>query len=118
MLYYIADTCEYQIWKMNVSNTVKPVLEQIEDTVTNGMSDFEKRAYQLGVENALGIIKQFVDEESDENQITVLTSDDSLTYVQEISLEDILPDGECKKINESKLNACILNEIERILEED
>jgi hypothetical protein len=46
---------------MNIPNEVKKVLDKTEDSVCNGMTDSEKKAYRLGVSNTLSIMRSLLE---------------------------------------------------------
>ena len=68
---------------MNIPNEARNILNEFE--VTNGMTETELKAYEMGVENALSIIQQLL--ESDEHIVFHL---EGHSYIEELDLDDLI----------------------------
>jgi len=65
MNYKIDDISEVTFWGVNIPKFVNKVMEQFEEESIKNMTEVEKKIYKLGVENALSIIDQLLEDGSD-----------------------------------------------------
>lgn len=68
---------------MNVVHETRELLENVE--ATNGMTDGELKAYEMGVENALSAVKTLL--EQDEHIVFHL---EDHYYIEEFDLDDLI----------------------------
>ena len=68
---------------MNIPNEARNILNEFE--ATNGMTANELKAYEMGVENALSITKQLL--EQDDHIVFHL---EDHTYIEEFDLDDLI----------------------------
>ena len=57
----IIDARDIMFWNFNTEE-VEEILRGVEPEVTDGMTETEKKAYQLGVKNALSMMNQMLED--------------------------------------------------------
>jgi hypothetical protein len=69
---------------MNIPNEVRKALDKTESSVCNGMTDSERKAYNLGISNALGVMRGLL--ELDEEPAIHIPS---IKEIVEMDIEDL-----------------------------
>jgi len=61
ILEIVDETMDFTMTGMDISYELQKLLNKFEDKITNGMSENEKQAYDLGVENSVKFLEQLLD---------------------------------------------------------
>lgn len=69
---------------MDVCKELSKTLNDVKVPCCMGMSDSEKKAYQLGIDNCLSLLKSLFDDDS-----TVVVNVDNLEIPEEFMVEDL-----------------------------
>ena len=72
---------------MDIPNEVQKLLDKVEDSVCNGMTESERKAYHCGVSNTLSVMRSLL--ELDEEPAVHVTGLDGLVEMDIDELEEI-----------------------------
>ena len=61
ILEIVDEAMDFTMTGMDISYELQKLLNKFEDKITNGMSENEKQAYDLGVENSVKFLEQLLD---------------------------------------------------------
>lgn len=79
---------DVQFWGCNIPNEVKDVMDTVNESVDKTFdNEYQKRAYHLGVENTLSVLKQLLDEVLSRDSITFYYP--NATTTEEMDIDDI-----------------------------
>lgn len=79
---------DIQFWGCNIPNEVKEVMDTVNESVDKSFDNkHQKRAYHLGVENTLSVLKQLLDEVLSRDSITFYYP--NATTTEEMDIDDI-----------------------------
>jgi len=60
----INESLDFTMTSMDIARELQKILDKFKGNITNGMSENEKKAYDLGVENSVEGLKQILESES------------------------------------------------------
>lgn len=76
-------------WGCNIPNELRQVIESTyESTDASFENDDQRKAYHLGVENTLSLLKQLLDEDNKNNSVTFYYP--KTETAEEMSIEEII----------------------------
>lgn len=79
---------DVQFWGCNIPNEVKAVIDSANESIDKSFNnEDQKRAYHLGVENTLSVLKQLLDEGLRRDSITFYYP--NTTTTEEMDIESI-----------------------------
>ena len=79
---------DVQFWGCNIPNGVKAVIDSANESIDKSFNnEDQKRAYHLGVENTLSVLKQLLDEGLRRDSITFYYP--NATTTEEMDIESI-----------------------------